>query len=388
MARRPKPWYRKDRRAWFVTIDGTRHNLGPDKKAAHELFHQLMSQPQKRSVPSGSVVEIIDTFLEWCSNHRAPDTYEWYRFRLQAFAERYPDLRTAELKPFHVQEWLDAFNLSTGSKRNYCRAIKRCMRWAHQQGYVDHNPIIHMEQPESGTRDVLVSADEFEKMLALVPNRDFHELLTITWETGCRPQESLHVEARHADFKNSRWVIPPRETKGKALPRVVYLTDSALAITRRLVLKHPTGKLFRNSNGKAWTTDAVNCAFVRLQIRMGKESMRQRGIVVENEAIEAFSKQLASHRVVGGKTVQKTNAEIRQEAKRKLTNRLACKFGTKLSLYALRHSWATHALERGVDSLTVAVLMGHKDPSTLARVYQHLSKNPSYLLDEAKRAVG
>ena len=116
--------------------------------------------------------------------------------------------------------------------------------------------------------------------------------------------------------------------------------------------------------------------------------MRQREIVVENEAIHAFSKQLASHRVVGGKTVQKTDAEIRQEAKRKLTNRLACKFGTKLSLYALRHSWATHALERGVDSLTVAVLMGHKDPSTLARVYQHLSKNPSYLLDEAKRAAG
>ena len=34
------------------------------------------------------------------------------------------------------------------------------------------------------------------------------------------------------------------------------------------------------------------------------------------------------------------------------------------------------------------VLMGHADPSTLARVYQHLSQNPKYLLDQAKRARG
>ncbi len=32
MARQPKPWYRKDRDSWFVTVGGTRHNLGADKK--------------------------------------------------------------------------------------------------------------------------------------------------------------------------------------------------------------------------------------------------------------------------------------------------------------------------------------------------------------------
>ena len=41
-----------------------------------------------------------------------------------------------------------------------------------------------------------------------------------------------------------------------------------------------------------------------------------------------------------------------------------------------------------LDALTAAVLMGHKDPSTLAKVYQHLSKNPAYLLEQAKRAAG
>ena len=76
MARKPKPWYRKDRRSWYVTIDGKRHDLGPAKKAAQEKYHQLMSQPRKRAVRAESVVAIVDAILDWCHNHRARDTYE------------------------------------------------------------------------------------------------------------------------------------------------------------------------------------------------------------------------------------------------------------------------------------------------------------------------
>jgi site-specific recombinase XerD len=67
---------------------------------------------------------------------------------------------------------------------------------------------------------------------------------------------------------------------------------------------------------------------------------------------------------------------------------MACQHAEKYSLYTLRHSWATHALERGLDALTVAVLMGHRDPSTLAKVYQHLAHNPEYLLEQARKAAG
>ena len=335
MPRQPRPWYRNDRDAWFVTIDGTRHNLGPERKTAHDLFYQLMAHPQKRVAPSGSIVELIDKFLEWCYKHRAADTYEWYRFRLQSFAQTYPGLQTSQLKPFHVQEWLDSFDLSTGSKRNYCRAIKRSMRWASQQGYIDQNPIAHLEQPEGGKRDVVVSKEEFHEMLALIPCSRFRDLLTVTWETGCRPQESLRFEARHLDANNSRWVMPLAESKGKSLSRVIYLTDVALCISKRLAFDHPNGKLFRNSKGKPWTPDSVSCAFNRLQIRMGKKIMRDRAVCVDNEAIENLIPHLASEHIVSGKMVAKRPAELSAEAKRKLTNRLACSLVPKLSLYVL-----------------------------------------------------
>ena len=84
----------------------------------------------------------------------------------------------------------------------------------------------------------------------------------------------------------------------------------------------------------------------------------------------------------------KRPAELREEAKGKLFKRMARKVTPRYSLYALRHSWATNALKRGVDPLTVALLMGHKDPSMLARVYQHLSHSPDHMRDQARRATG
>jgi integrase len=223
--------------------------------------------------------------------------------------------------------------------------------------------------------------------LARVPDRAFRDLLITTWETGCRPQESLRVEARHVDLANSRWVFPASEAKGD-IPRIVYLTERAAEITRRLLLQFPEGKLFRNSLGKPWTTEAVNCAFIRLQIRLGIERMRERGDEVADSEAQAFVKKLSPKRVIRGVSVPKTERDLYLEARRKLRYRLASGLGPKYSLYVLRHSWATHALERGVDALTVAVLMGHRDPSTLAKVYQHLAQNPDYLKEQAKRAAG
>ena len=85
--------------------------------------------------------------------------------------------------------------------------------------------------------------------------------------------------------------------------------------------------------------------------------------------------------------MHKTARQIRNEAKRKLIGRLAVYVAPRYSLYAIRHSWATHALEAGMDSVTVAVLMGHTDASMLARVYQHLAHNPKFLLEQAQRAA-
>jgi integrase len=208
--------------------------------------------------------------------HRSSGSYEGYRYRLQRFAEHYPDLSPAHLRPHHVEKWADQYDIKQTTRRNYLRAVKRCLKWAKSQGYIDTNPIENLEVPAAENKEVVVKPDDFVRLLTLIRDRSLHDLIVTAWETGCRPQEILRVEARHVDFANQRWVFSKSEAKMKRISRVVYLTDRAAAITRRLTLKYPDGRLFRNSRGAPWTTMAVNCAFIRLQWpRLGRQCNRR-----------------------------------------------------------------------------------------------------------------
>ena len=93
-----KPWYRKPRRAWFVTFDGQQIKLGKKKPEALRRYKELLAKPRKRTISSDSVLAVIDVFLDWCEKYRAPDTYEWYRFRLERFVRQYPELRTGDVR--------------------------------------------------------------------------------------------------------------------------------------------------------------------------------------------------------------------------------------------------------------------------------------------------
>jgi integrase len=337
MAHFPKPFFRFARNAWFVQVGDRQIKLAADKDEAFARYHELMAKPSLPPVTQAEaqklVVVIVDEFLDWCEKHRAPDTYRWYKDRLNSFiATIDASLTVDQLKPHHVQKWVDNYGvpLKSGSRRNLIASIKRAMKWAEEQGYLDRSPLTHLKKPACGRKERVVSPEEFAALLARYEDQNFRDLLTVTWETGCRPQESLRVEARHVDLGGNRWVFPASESKGRKTPRIVYLTPIALEITKRLMQKHLTGPLFRNTDGKPWTPPATNCRF--------------------------------------------------QHVRRKT--------GIKYSLYSLRHSFAQHALIRGVDCITVATLLGHSDPNMLGRVYQHLSQNSTFLQEQLRRATG
>jgi len=390
MARTPKPWFWKERQSWYVTIRGQRKNLGPNKKEALEEFHKLMSKPHEaRPIRADLVVVVIDQFLDWVQKHRAEATFLWYQGPLQLFAHRHPNLVVSELKPFHVQQWIDSYaNLASGSKRNYARTIVRTMAWAEEQGLVDRSPVARFKKPKGGTRETVISPEEYQTILTAVPNHLFRDLLTFAWETGARAKECLAIEKRHVDLPTHRIVFPVDEEKMRRAPRIIYLTDAAEEIVRRLVLQHPSGPIFRNTSGVAWTTEAVNCAFVALQIRTGLRAMKEEGFTLSEEEIQQKIATLKTNCRAKGKVVRKTAEALRDEAKRKLRNVAACSRAKKLCLTVFRHSFCHRLLKSGVDALTVSVLMGHADPSMIAKVYSHLSHAPQYLRDALRKAAG
>ena len=218
MPRQPKPWFLKSRGQWVVNINRKRYYLGADRKEAFEAFYRLMQQPEEQpKLATDSVAAIADAFLSWVHKHRAADTYEWYRYRLERFCARYPDLTVDRLRPYHVQEWVDSYEgLSRTSKRNYLRSVKRTFIWALKQGYIEQNPVAHMEVPSANRREVVISDEELERILKYAGHDSLRDLILVTRETGCRPQESLRVEARHVDLKNHRWVFPASEASPEA----------------------------------------------------------------------------------------------------------------------------------------------------------------------------
>lgn len=321
MARNPKPWYWKARKCWFVTIDGQRHNLGEDKKEAEKRFHELMLGKPK--VKSDSVLCLFDEFLEWTQKHRAERTYGWYKDFILSFAKEVKHLSTDQVKPYHVQKWVDSQpGWDQGTRRGAITAIKRAFNWAVKQGYIDRSPIRHLEKPEARRREIVVTEEEYRKILE-VSDQCFGEMVTFALETGARPNEIIIMEDRHLDLKNDRVVLPTDEAKGKKRIRTIYLTPRA-----KEILIGKTGRIFRNSEGNPWTAYAINCRFGKLKKKIGR----------------------------------------------------------RLCLYAFRHTFAQRKLEAGVDCLVVATLMGHSDVSMLAKYYQHHAQNPEYLLNQLKRA--
>ncbi len=377
----PKPFFRAPRGLWYVQIDGRQVNLGPDRDEAFRRYHDLMARGRDRPEPAtgDAVVSVLDAFLDWCQKHRAARTYDWYRDYLQSFADSIPcGLSVAQLRPIHVQQWVDSQPGWGRGKRCAITAVQRAFIWAAKMGLIEANPVRHVEKPRAGRRDVVITPEEYAWILGHVRDEPFRDLLVVCLGTGCRPQEVLAVEARHVDLNGGRWVFPPDEAKGKKAHRVVYLTERALEITQRLAARHPEGPLFRNTDGRPWHPYALNCRFGRLRLAHGSQRIQEL--------------RLMPPKIKRLDAAQRRDPKARGEHERAVTLRreriavLAREHGTKWCLYHFRHSFATRMLEAGTDALTVSALLGHADGAMLAKVYSHLSKNVAYLRDAVKVA--
>jgi integrase len=378
----PKPFFRAPRGLWYVEIDRRQVNLGPDRDEAFRRYHDLMARGRDQPEPptDDAVALLLDAFLDWCQKHRAARTYDWYRDYLQSFANSIPrNLSVERLKPIHVQQWVDSQAGWGSGKRGAITAVQRAFNWAAKMGLIETSPVRHVEKPRAGRREVVITPGEFAWILGRVGDEEFRDLLVVCWETGCRPQEILTVEARHVDLGGGRWVFPPDEAKGKKAHRVVYLTEQALEITQGLMARHPEGPLFRNTNGRPWHPYALNCRFGRLRLAHGRQRIEKLGLLPPK-----IKRLDVAHR-----RNPKTRAAHEEAVRRrgKLIAGLARDHGTKWCLYHLRHSFATRLLEAGTDALTVSALLGHADGAMLAMVYSHLSKSDVYLRDAVRAAA-
>jgi integrase len=383
-----EPFWRTERDCWYVHHGSRTVRLSPDKDEAWRLWHELMArppEPEPKLAPGPDVqaVEILDAFLDWCQKHKAPRTYDWYRdFYRHLAATLPPALKVVDLKPFHLTRAQEARpDWSNNTRNDFVTAVKRAFNWAIDEELIERNPIARAKKPAREAREMVVLPSEYAEIIGAIKEPNFRDLIEFSWETGTRPQEISRIEARLFDADNGRIIFPPREAKGKKYYRIIYLTPRAREIIARLAEERPQGPLMVNSEGQPWTKDAINCAFRRLRVTLGLRIMKAKGD--DREKLPRFRK----WDVEAGRL-----AEARKEHREKLKQRRkeirkrAMELSKPYHLGAFRKGYATEALKAGVDVVSLAHLMGHRDPSMIPKVYGQVQQDPEHMASAARRA--
>jgi integrase len=332
----PEPFKRTQTNSYYVQIRGKQISLGKDRDAAWQKYHRLMAG-ETDLAPSTPAAVIIDQFLEWVSINQAPATYDFYKRHLTSFARFIgARLRVSELKPYHVTRWVDREykGQSNTSKFAAFRSAQRSFNWARKQGIIQSSPIERLDKPTPGRREDYISPEQYAEIVRTVKARPdqntqkpFLEILTVLWGSGCRPQEARAIEARHYDKQRGVIIFERQLSKGKKRRRVIHLPPDVREIIERLAAERPKGPILLNSKGQPWKANALRCRFRCLAKKLG---------------FPAFA-------------------------------------------YGCRHGFTTDLLKNGVDSTTVAALLGNTTTRMIETCYSHVDADDKHMQTSLKR---
>lgn len=331
----PKPFFRHSKDAWYLQIGKRQISLGRNREEAFRRYQEIslhelgcIATP-KQSSKATKLIDLFDLFLEWAQKHT--ESYDWYRHFLQKFASKYGQLSLHELKPFHVTRWLSAYTWGSTTQNKAISILKRGLNWALEQGLITANPLAKLKKPRENRRSRILEPHEHNLIMGEVKDEAFRQYLTALYETGARPGEIAKITATDVNQEKGIWVLDKHKTwKHTGKPRIIYLNDAMRHLSISLCDKYPSGTLFRNSRGVAWSKNAIRIRFRNLR----KKLPQLKGVVA----------------------------------------------------YTYRHTFTTEALQNGVGVAQVAELLGHTSTDTVMHHYQHLSERQDYLRRMAEMA--
>jgi integrase len=394
MGRIPKePRYRPGRDTWYVQVNGRQVTLAKgkaNKAAAWKRFREVTARPdaadEAPAVPL--VVEVIGDYLNHLARRREageikPQTKDDADRRLAGFPDfvlpdgrRIGDLPADQLTEDHIDAWVDSRRyvpkhrtvarkpkrgrpgapkatdpklepippppppgprpLGPTARHDAVGAVITAFRWAKRAKRIAANPIEDVTKPERNLRrEAIIDKDQWPTIFAAILSPHFRDLAEFLQQTGARPGEAFRTESRHVDLANGKIVLGAKEHKtGKKTKkaRTIYLTVRASEIVGRLCEANPEGPVFRNEDGNAWNRMSVNSQVYRLRQRAG--------------------------------------------------------VGSEFVAYALRHLFATNALDEGVGLETLANLMGHANSRMISQVYSHLSERHDHMREAVEKVHG
>lgn len=251
-------------------------------------------------------------------------TQECYISAVRRLARHYqkpPDeLSDEELRSYFLY-LMNEKQLSSSS----CKVAHYAIRFLYVQTLKRPWPPDLVVRPAKATKlPVVLSVGEVQQLLGCIRKPHYRVCLSTIYACGLRRSEGVSLQV--ADIDSERMMLHVRQGKG-AKDRYIPLPESTLEMLRRhwTTHRHPDW-LFpaKPRGGKSWTD---------VTTPMSSESLLQ----VMRAAVQ--------------------ESGIQKHA----------------TVHTLRHSYATHLLEAGVNLRLIQAYLGHSSPTTTAR-YTHLTR--------------
>lgn len=250
-------------------------------------------------------------------------TQESYVQAVRQLAEHYhksPDLIT--------EEELRQYFLHLKNVRKYASSsltIALCgIKFFFEHALKRDFPILDFIRPAREKKlPTVLSPDEVRRILRLVRLQSYRTCLSAIYSCGLRLQEGTHLQVQ--DIDSARRMIHLRQGKG-AKDRYVPLPLRTLELLRQYWVHHRNPILIFPALGRK--SDQLS----QTALPMADSSLQR--------AFKAALKQSGIHKPA--------------------------------SVHTLRHSWATHLLEAGVNLRLIQAYLGHSSPATTS-LYTHLT---------------
>ncbi|KYG76156.1 hypothetical protein AWW68_08075 [Roseivirga spongicola] len=255
-------------------------------------------------------------YLEQLERRRySPNTIQTYLSLFEKFLSHFNSIEPEQLNDSHVAEFqtylVSEKKVSTSSQNQYINAIKFYFEkvLGRERGYY------HIERPIKEFRlPKVLTEKEVSAILNSVHNLKHKAMLLMVYSSGLRAGELIKLHIGDIDSEQMRVFV--RGGKGKK-DRVTILSQKALVVLREYFKKYrPKEYLFEGQNGGQYSDSSLRRVFI---------SAIQRA-----------------------------------------------KLSKRVTLHSLRHSFATHLLEKGVDIRYIQVLLGHNSSQT-TEIYTHIT---------------
>jgi len=235
--------------------------------------------------------------------------------RFAAFLERSPDTATADdIRRFQL--FLVETGASIVGRNRIMTGVKFLLRVTLRQHDLAAE-VYHLKEPQKVP--LVMSRDEIKRLLAMAANIKVRVMLSLAYGCGLRAGEVVRLRA--GDIDSAQNIIRVVQAKGRK-DRNVMLPADILGLLRQWWRERPTRQDAGVAQGHRWLFPGY---------KPGRPLTTRQFLRLFHVAVAA--------------------AGIRKP----------------VTLHCLRHSFATHLLERGVDIRVIQTLLGHDKLETTAR---------------------